>query len=1079
MLSHQRLIRIFPSSNLINNFNTKINQIIDIKIIQTHHNDNVVFMLWCKMKNLCLSLRAYFFKLLNFGRWQFILLTLFVSITTYADEKESLDLELIALIQKFSLDKSLASIPPGEATDSAMFVLGRALFFSKTLSKNGDMTCASCHHPLLAGGDALSLPVGVDAINSNIIGPGRVHDGNKLVDFRADGGPNVPRNASTIFNIHLLQKAAFWDGRVEVIDNLLGNEGSAMLRTPDSRMNLPDKSVREDFIQAQAKFPITSIHEMFGHGDAKRLTNEDKRALIVKQICCDPDFGEDNPWLPYFREAFQDISLQSKDISIDHITEALSNYQRSMVFVNNPWFAYIQGDKSTLSRAAKRGALLFFKSKEEGGYQCNTCHKGSSFTDESFYNIAIPQFGRGKDIYGADHGRMNHTFQRIDQFKFRTPILLNVDQTGPWGHDGAFNSLKSIVSHHIDPITSLEFFDYSLKHLSQFDTLYVDTALNKSLSKEVLKEYVANSESKYLATREVLDSDVDDIVAFLKSLTDPCILSQECLSTWLPDNSLTELNLLNPVFSKFHKHQTPNNNAKKLDEDRQQALEVPNDSNVRWFSDMTKSIGLSYELGRPTYSDEYHLMGGGVAVDDINNDGLPDIFISHSMQPGKLFLNTSSDKFIDRTELITGGIEGYQLGALFFDYDADGYKDLLLVEDDIRQGYFRLYNQMPSGKFSAFRKAGINFDRFTHSMSVADIDADGDLDLFASHWGDVRTAERSGYLWQNNNGFFVDVSHLLPQVRPSPIYPNLDVNFTPVFTDFDNDNDPDILVAADYETSQILVNQGGKFVDATTDIISDENGMGAAVGDYDNDGDIDWFVTSIWNPQSTKTYVGGTSGNRLYQNTGNGKFIDETENAGVRQGYWGWGACFADFNNDGWLDLFHTNGMRTGQRAEESQVGQFYDDPSRLFVNNRDGTFTERAFELGIEHRGQGRGVSCTDFDKDGDIDVLIANNGAHPTYFRNENSENNHYFSVKLTGKKLNLDAVGAKIWLTAGGVTQFREIRLGSNYLSNNYTAAHFGLGEIKRIEKLVVRWPNGIITTLTDLPANTHKNLEQPEK
>lgn len=1031
------------------------------------------------MKNLSECLLADSIKLPSCGCCLFILLLILFTASSYAAEEQSIDSELIALVQKFELDKSLTSMPPGEIADGAMFELGRALFFSRALSKNGDMTCATCHHPLLAGGDGLSLPVGVDAVNANIIGPGRVHDGNNKVDPRADGGPNVPRNASTIFNIHLLQRAAFWDGRIEVVDNLLGNNKPGMLRTPDSRMNLPDESVREDFIKAQAKFPITAIHEMFGHGDAKRLTNADKRALIVSQICCDPAFGEENPWLPLFREAFKETSLQSTDISIEHITEALSHYQRSMVFVNNPWFAYLQGDTDILSKAAKRGALLFFKSKAEGGYQCNTCHKGISFTDESFYNIAMPQLGRGKDIYSADYGRLNHTSQRMDQFKFRTPTLLNVAQTGPWGHDGAFNTLRSIVTHHIDPITSIEAFDYSLKHLPQFNALHVDAALNKSLTQEVLEQYLANSESKYLVTREVLDSDVDDIVAFLESLTDPCITSKRCLSRWLPETSFTELNLLKAVFSTFQADKTRPKHSKGLVENRQLTPEFAEEDKTRWFIDKTDSIGLNYELGRPAFSDEYHLMGGGIAVDDINNDGLPDMFISHSMQSGRLFLNTPSGKFIDRTESLMGDLEGFQLGALFFDYDADGYKDLFLVEDDIRQGYFRLYNQMPSGRFSSFRKAGINFKRFTHSMSVADIDADGDLDLFASHWGDVRTANRSGYLWKNNDGFFTDVSKLLPQVRPSPLYPNLDVNFTPVFTDFDNDNDPDLLIAADYETSQILVNSGGEFVDATTNVVSDENGMGAAVGDYDNDGDLDWFVTSIWNPQSTKTYVGGESGNRFYQNTGSGQFIDVTDKAGVRHGYWGWGACFADFNNDGWLDLFHTNGMRTGQRAEESQVGQFYDDPSRLFVNNQDGTFTERSFELGIEHRGQGRGISCTDFDQDGDVDIIIANNGAHPTYFRNESPEKNRYFSIKLTGDKTNPDAVGAKIWLTAGGITQFREIRLGSNYLSNNYTAAHFGLGQNNRIDKVLVRWPDGVIQELSDLPSNTHKTLVRTDK
>ena len=156
-------------------------------------------------------------------------------------------------------------------------------------------------------------------------------------------------------------------------------------------------------------------------------------------------------------------------------------------------------------------------------------------------------------------------------------------------------------------------------------------------------------------------------------------------------------------------------------------------------------------------------MGGGVAVDDINKDGWPDVFISHAMQSGKLFINNQTGGFTDVTSSLIGGLSGRQLGALFIDYDADGRKDLLLVGDDIFEYYFTVFNQLPSGKFSSFTDAGIRFSRFTHSLSAGDFDQDGDLDLFASHWGDVRTKHRQGYLWENNGmGLFKDVSSLLP-----------------------------------------------------------------------------------------------------------------------------------------------------------------------------------------------------------------------------------------------------------------------------------------------------------------------------
>jgi len=990
--------------------------------------------------------------------------------------KNELDVNLAALIESLALKATIPSSKDVPVPSGPMFELGLNLFYTKTLSANGDVPCVSCHHPKLGGGDGLSLPVGVDAVNPELLGIGRTHDGNTLVDSRADGSPNVPRNASTIFNIQLLKKAAFWDGRVEIIQDDVQTPGVSMLRTPDSRMNLPDSSVADDFIQAQAKFPITAIHEMFGHGPDKRKTNNAKRQQVLAGFLEVDDTGRDNPWLPLFQTAFDDSSTDPEHvITIDRISTALAFFQRSMWFVENPWFEYLAGNSEALSDEAKRGAMLFFSKPSNGGYSCNGCHSGSAFTDEQFHNIAMPQIGRGKDTDGNDHGRLLHTFNVHDKYAFRTPILLNIDVTGPYGHSGAFHSLADVIKHHMAPEASVVEFDYSLSHLPQFAGVKVNQERNKTLSYRVLKQFIDNKDSSKLQTGLVEEKDVNALVAFLKSLTDPCINSSDCLKPWSPVSSKQEqtFNLLRPEFSasqinsvsNLNLAQEPENSASdeqvRAIDDKEKALNA-------WFIDASIDSGLRYELPQAEFTDEYHLMGGGVAVDDINKDGWPDVFISHAMQPGKLFINNQKGGFTDETSRLLGDLSGRQLGALFIDYDADGRKDLLLVGDDIFEGYFRVFNQLPSGKFASFTKGGINFSRFTHSLSAGDFDKDGDLDLFASHWGDTRTKNRKGYLWENTGkGRYQDVSSRLPDVRPSPLYPNLDVNFTPIFTDIDMDNDLDLLIAADYETSQVMVNEEGIFKDKTHSVISDENGMGAAVGDFDNDGDFDWFVTAISNPIEEKTYIGGDSGNRLYQNNGTGVFTDVTDVAGVREGYWGWGACFADFNNDGWLDIFHTNGMRTGTIAEESQVGQFYDDPSRLFINNRDGTFTQKSRQLGLTHTAQGRGVSCTDFDGNGTIDILIANNGAAPTYYKNTLKNANHFLTVKLVAGQQNPDAIGAKLWLKTASLNQVRELRLGSNYLSNDFMTAHFGIPQNDVVDYLEILWPDGHRQRLTKFP------------
>lgn len=998
------------------------------------------------------------------------------SIVKHNDQQ--LDKLLSKRITELDLASQLQALPNGNDATGPMFELGKQLFFSKSLSMNNDVACASCHHPLLGGGDGLSLSVGVDAVNENIIGPGRAHNGDRDIDPLADGGPNVPRNASSIFNLHLLKRSAFWDGRIEVINEKLHYAPVANLITPDSVMNLPDQTVGEDFIQAQARFPLSSINEMFGHGPHKLESNEQKRALVVNKLI-GSDLDKPSIWLPLFQKAFNAPSgTTTQLITLDNLTKALAHYQKSLVLVNSPWFEYIKGNKTSLSTAAKKGALLFYTSEQAGGYQCNQCHEGGSFSDENFYNLATPQIGRGKDGFGNDHGRLSHTSNIQDKYKFRTPILLNVQVTGPWSHAGAFSDLQQMIKHHLEPKKSLQNFDFSLAHLFQFNQYSANQQRSKALSLDAL-EHMVQYQMKSTEQASNIDQDIAQLEAFLFSLTDPCILKSECLQKWIldKDDLGPDGNGLQAEFASFTEQPETYRPAAFVIE--QTELLSGESTAANWFTDVTASSGLDYQLDKPNFSDEYHLMGGGVAVDDFNHDGWLDLFISHSMQPGKLFTNTGKGTFEDVTTKVMGKLVDRQLGALFLDYDADGDKDLLLVEDDINQDYFKLYSQLPSGAmYPMASKAGIKFKRFTHSLSAGDYDGDGDLDIFASHWGDVVTPVRQGYLWKNSGkGMFDDVSHFLPQTRVSPLYPTLDVNFVPIFSDIDNDNDLDLLISADYETTQVLRNDEGLYVDNTSVVISDENGMGSAVGDYDNDGDFDWFVSSIWNPIEQKAYKGGTTGNRLYNNDGTGHFKDVTDIAGVRKGYWGWGACFADFNNDGWLDIFHTNGMRTGRLAENSAVGQFYQDPSRLFLNNQDGTFTEVSKSWGITHTGQGRGISCLDYDKDGDIDILIANNGASPTLYRNNNLTKNHYLAVSLIGNEQNPDAVGAKVIVTIGENKQLREIRLGSNYLSNNPLIAHFGLGGSTLINRLEVKWPNGETTVLRNLNVDKKIEIKQP--
>lgn len=1001
-----------------------------------------------------------------------LFLTGLLILTITGCEDGDTDLRLNAVIDAQGLRTQLPDNALAPEAAGPVFELGKALFFTKSLSMNGDTACVSCHHPMLGGGDALSLPVGVDALVPELLGPGRTHDGDRSKDRFADGAPNVPRNSPTIFNLQFYNRSIFWDGRIKVLEEEHVSHGEGQkLQTPDSIFDAPDPLAGNNLSAAQARFPVTSNNEMFGHGPGHLEINEEKRSLLLQRLrnSVSGTDSSESKWVQAFKEAFQDESGDpAQVITMERITEALSVYQRSQVFIDNPWYSYLQGESDALTSEEKKGALLFYSDQKEGGYACNQCHRGGTLTDELYHNLAIPQFGRGKHIQGFDTGRLQVTNLSTDKYKFRTPSLLNTEVTGPWGHTGAYIRLEDIVRHHLNIEKAVSEYDYSLKELQQFRYLPPAEDKYRALTERALDTLKDSPEWVFAHKSEPNEDHVEQLTAFLKTLTDPCVNDSECLSRWIPDaQSVPDPERLVASFSDFSEQ---SNTYTSPQEEQSEAVVISDDL---LFTDVSAVAGFNYSMLPGDNLSEVYFVAGGLAVGDYNKDGFEDVFVSHSLQPGKLFLNSGNGSFNDVTKEVLGDFKTRQFGGIFFDPDADGDLDLLVSTDD-ESSYSNLWVNNGNGSFiESDNNAGLKFSRATQSFSLADIDGDRDLDLFAGHWGIRKDSENPGYLWRNDGkGIFHDASDIVPETPPAIVSKvadaKLDVRFTGNFADIDADGDVDLLISGDFGTSQILKNDAGRtFTDETDQEISDENGMGGAVGDYDNDGDLDWFVTSIHNPSSAKTYIGGDSGNRLYQNNGTGDMKDVTGIAGVREGFWGWGACFADFNNDGWLDIFHTNGM-TDPAPESSPYQQFLKDPSRLFMNNKDGTFSERSAELGVFHSKQGRGISCFDYDNDGDIDIMIANNGEAPSLYRN-NSEENGYVSVTLQGDGKNPMAVGAKVWLTADGITQFRQLQLGSNYLSNNSLVVHFGIGKARQAEMLKVRWTDGSETILQNPPIN----------
>ena len=509
------------------------------------------------------------------------------------------------------------------------------------------------------------------------------------------------------------------------------------------------------------------------------------------------------------------------------------------------------------------------------------------------------------------------------------------------------------------------------------------------------------------------------------------------------------------------------------------------------FTQTTQSSGLCYEVQEVVAATDMHVMGGGLAMSDVNNDGFLDLYVVHGMhETGKLYLNNGGNftRAPDNNGIAPRSLDN---AGYFIDLNSDGWDDFVSIQYEAN--FVEIFLNDQSGNFvEATASTGIFLQKPTYSIAAADYDLDGDIDLFFAHWGyawsDTTPNPITQYLWENNgSGFFTDVSdkvEIIPSFRPPPFDDVLaEHSFTPIFADVNSDGYPDILLAGDFISSQVLINNAGaSFTDATTDQISDENGMGAAVADYDRDGDLDWFVSSIFFSGRDNDYQGGVTGNRLYQNNGSGVFTDVTDAAEVRDGAWGWGSCFADFNNDGDVDIFHTNGM-TAVGAVETDTTHalyvFFDDPSRLFLADGDGTFSNQAVALGINHDDQGRGVICTDFDNDGWVDILVSTNGKSPTVFRNEFNNSNHYLQIDLDGPAGNLKGIGARVTVETAAGTQMQEVVLGSSYLSQQPCTLHFGLGSETAVTAVTVTWPGlaGTETRIENISVDQRLTISAP--
>ena len=452
------------------------------------------------------------------------------------------------------------------------------------------------------------------------------------------------------------------------------------------------------------------------------------------------------------------------------------------------------------------------------------------------------------------------------------------------------------------------------------------------------------------------------------------------------------------------------------------------------FENVTEKAGVANER-----------WGMGVAVGDYNNDGFADIFVGN-YGTSRLYKNNGDGTFTDVAEKVGLAVKGWHTGATFGDYDKDGRLDLFVpayVDFDLK-------NLPPSP-----------LDAGKNSTAARNLCQFRGQSVMCGPRG-LKGAKDSLY-HQKADGTFEDVSIKTNVTDEGDYY-----GFSSVFVDVDDDGDSDLLVVNDSTPKQLYINKGdGTFeeIGYASGIALNENGreqagMGLAVGDYDNDGRVDFHITNFSDDSNT-----------LYRNDGDANFTDVTFQAGLGEPtipFLGWGTSFLDFDNDGWKDVLVANGHVYPQ-VDNFQWGTSFAQQLLLFRNEK---FDVKSKQSKFQRVGAApnsalaesmiaRGLAIADFDGDGKQDAIVSNLDGVPCLMKNVSADKNHWLAVRLIGdtiKKTPKDAVGSTIYATVGNLRQRFDLTSGGGYASQNEQTIHIGLGDALKVDSLEIIWANG---------------------
>lgn len=519
------------------------------------------------------------------------------------------------------------------------------------------------------------------------------------------------------------------------------------------------------------------------------------------------------------------------------------------------------------------------------------------------------------------------------------------------------------------------------------------------------------------------------------------------------------------------------------------------------FVNVTESSGVRFTsvFGSPEKTTITDVNGSGAAIIDFDRDDRADIYFVNGARtasekgPGNvLYRNNGDGTFTNVTE--KAGVADFRwgLGAASADYDNDGWPDLYVTN----YGRSTLYRNRGDGTFEDVTdRAGVGKVGYSAGATFGDYDRDGRVDLFVTNYleFDATLPEAKGLgcsykgipvfcgpggfkgganiLYRNRgDGTFVDVTQQAGVAAIEPHY-----SFTATFEDFDLDGWPDLFVANDSTPNYLYRNLGdGRFqeIGAEAGVAFSEDGrsqasMGVAIGDYNNDGRSDIFVTNFSDDYNT-----------LYRNEGSMFFTDQSFQAGVARPSMpmlGWGTLLEDFDNDGQQDVVVANG-HIYPAVDGRPVNTTYRQFLQVF-RNTDGKFTDVSELAGLHKIGKlaARTILSADFDNDGGTDLAVTQIDG-PAILLSNRGRRGHWITFQLEGRTSNRSAIGASVRIKVGARQQWRTVRSGGSYISQNDLRLHFGLGAATQIDEVEITWPSGSPTKMTNVSADQIVKIAQ---